>query len=140
MDILEPIRYVPDSKPHQSQSQRNSILNQVLLKKNKHKPQAVATDYHKKNKINNIMIRIRDCSEFLVRGVVHLLGGYPFLTRFPRCGTKILRTLRGVYPFLHTQKKEAEDSKIPLSRNSPAARDALFMQFAPAALKSFRYP
>ena len=40
---------------------------------------------------------IRDCSEFLVKGGggPFAVGGYPFLTRFPRGGTKILRRLRG---------------------------------------------
>ena len=44
----------------------------------------------------------------------------------------------GGYPFFTHTKKEKEQSKISLSRNSPATLDAPFVRFAPAALKIFR--
>ena len=47
---------------------------------------------------------------------------------------------RGDIHFLHTQKKNTEQSKISLSRNSPATLDAPFVRFAPAALNSLRLP
>ena len=49
-------------------------------------------------------------------------------------GTKILWRLQAGVSIFYTHKK------IPLSRYSPAALDAPFARFAPAALKSFRHP
>ena len=51
-----------------------------------------------------------------------------------------METPREGYPFFIHTKKETEQSKISLSRNSPVALDAPFARFAPAALKSFRHP
>ena len=67
-------------------------------------------------------------------------GGYPFLTRFPRGGTKILRRLRGGVSIFYTHKKRNRTKQISLSHNSPAALDAPYARFAPAALKSSRHP
>ena len=58
-------------------------------------------------------------------------GGYQNFTVTPRGGG---------YPFFRHIKKETEQSKISLSCNFPAALDAPFAQFAPAALISFQRP
>ena len=47
---------------------------------------------------------------------------------------------KGDYQFFTHTKKETEQSKISLSCNSPAALDAPFARFAPAALKYFWHP
>ena len=57
-------------------------------------------------------------------------GGYQNFTETPR-GVSILYT---------NTKKDTEQSKISLSRNSPAALDAPLARFASAALKSFQHP
>ena len=58
-------------------------------------------------------------------------GGYQNFTETPKGGGD---------PFFTHTKKETEQRKISLLRNSPAALDAPFARFAPVALKSFRHP
>ena len=67
-------------------------------------------------------------------------GGEPVSDKVSEGGPKILWRLRGGYPFFTHTKKETEQSKISLLRNSLAALDVPFARFAPAALISFRHP
>ena len=88
------------------------------------------------NKISNL----RDFSEFRVRGYGTLAGGYLFLTMFPR-GIYVQRCRGGGISifYKHEKQKKRIWQNAPFAQ-FPAALNAPFVRFTPAALKSFRHP